>query len=50
MLSDAYSKHASADSDELGLESTSPDYQAALVLFGDMDAHLPTLIQPPNAD
>lgn len=49
-LSDVYATHASATSGELGLESAAPAYQAALVLFGDMDAHLPGLIQPPNAD
>lgn len=47
-LSKAYAKNSSATSGELGLASDAPDYQAALVLFGDMDAHLPGLIQPPN--
>lgn len=45
-LSDAYAKHASATRDDLGLESQAPDYQATVVLFSDMDAHLPGLIQP----
>lgn len=45
-LSDAYAKHASATGDDLGLESQAPDYQAAVVLFSNMDAHLPGLIQP----
>lgn len=45
-LSEAYGKHASATDGGLELESQAPDYQAALVLFSDMDAHLPGLIQP----
>lgn len=45
-LSEAYAKHASATGGELGLENRAPDYQAAVVLFSDMDAHLPGLIQP----
>lgn len=43
-LSKAFAKHASAASGELGLASAAPDYQAALVLFGDMDASLPSLM------
>lgn len=48
-LSDAFAKHASVTGGELGLESRAPDYEAAVVLFGDMDAHLPGLIQPDAA-
>lgn len=44
MLTEAYAKRASATGGELELESEAPDYQAALVLFSDMDAHLPSLI------
>lgn len=47
-LSEAYAKHASAPAEELGLESAAPDYEAAVVLFSDMDAKLPRLIQPEN--
>jgi len=43
-LSDAYAKHASAKSGELELESEVPDYQAAVVLFSDVDARLPKII------
>lgn len=48
-LSEAYGKRASATDGKLELESEAPDYQAAVVLFGDMDAHLPGLIQPSAA-
>lgn len=46
MLADTYAKRAGATEGELGLESEGPDYQAAVVLFCDMDAHLPGLLQP----
>jgi type III restriction enzyme len=45
-LSDAYAKSASAPAGALPLESAAPDYEAAVVLFSDMDANLPRLIQP----
>lgn len=43
-LSDAYAKKTSATGGELELENEAPDYQAALVLFSDMDAKLPAII------
>lgn len=49
MLSDAYANHASAPTGELVLESAAPDYESAVVLFSDMDAKLPGLIQPEEA-
>lgn len=45
-LSKAYAKHASEAAGTLGLERESPDYEAAVVLFSEMDARLPELIQP----
>jgi len=44
-----YAKHASTTAGTLGLESAAPDYQAALVLFSDMDTKLPGLILPSEA-
>jgi type III restriction enzyme len=49
-LSDAYPKHVSVPTGELGLESAAPDYAAAVVLFSDMDAKLPGLIQRDSAE
>lgn len=48
-LSKAYAKHASAIAGALALESESPDYEAAVVLFSDMAAKLPELVQPSAA-
>lgn len=48
-LSKAYAKHASAAAGALALESESPDYEAAVVLFSDMAAKLPELVQPSAA-
>jgi type III restriction enzyme len=43
-LSNAYAAHASATAGELNIESETPEYQAALILFSDMDADLPKLL------
>ena len=43
-LTEAYGKHASGTAGKLALASDAPDYEAAVVLFGDMDAELPELI------
>lgn len=45
-LSHAYAKHARTPSGALERESPALDYQAAVVLFSDMDAKLPGLIKP----
>ena len=45
-LTEAYGKHVSSTAGKLALASDAPDYDAAVVLFGDMDAELPDLIQP----
>lgn len=45
-LSKAYGKQASGTAGKLPLKGDAPDYEAAVVLFSDMDAHLPELIEP----
>jgi type III restriction enzyme len=49
MLSAAYANHASTTDSALPLENAGPDYEAAVVLFSDMAAKLPRLIQPEKA-
>ena len=43
-LTEAYGKHASGTAGKLTLAGDAPDYEARVVLFGDMDAELPGLI------
>lgn len=43
-LTEAYGKQSPAKSDPLGLESATPDYRAAVVLFSDWKAEVPQLI------
>lgn len=45
-LTRAYGKQASGAAGKLELESETPDYEAAVVLFSDMGARLPSLIEP----
>jgi type III restriction enzyme len=45
MLTEAYVNRASATGGELELESETPEYQAAVVLFSDMEAELPKIIK-----
>jgi hypothetical protein len=49
LLSAAYANHASTIDSALPLENAGPDYEAAVVLFSDMAAKLPRLIQPEKA-
>lgn len=44
-LTEAYGKDASGAAGELDLKADAPDYEVAVVLFGEMDAHLSGLIQ-----
>ena len=45
-LTKAYGDQASATTGKLELKSEAPEYEAAVVLFSDMDAELPGLIEP----
>lgn len=48
-LTKAYSDKASATAGKLALKGEAPDYEAAVVLFSDMDARLPGLVKPSEA-
>jgi type III restriction enzyme len=43
-LTEAYGKHSSETSGKLALSRDAPEYEAAVVLFSDMDERLPSLI------